>query len=43
MKRKLIDRPFLQIMVTDQRNLRNVVSVGVSTESVRLEFEGPHA
>ena len=27
----------------NQRNLRPVVSVGVSTECVRLEFEGPHA
>ena len=27
----------------NQRNLRLVVSVGVSTECVRLEFEGPHA
>ena len=27
----------------NQRNLRPVVSVGVSTECARLEFEGPHA
>ena len=28
---------------TNQRNLRPVVSVGVSTECARLEYEGHHA
>ena len=31
------------INILNQRNVRPVVSVGVSTECGRLEFEGPHA
>ena len=40
---KTNNRNRIEISLNYQRNLRPVVSVGVSTECARLEYEGHHA
>ena len=39
---RMLNVCFVPVCISYQRNLRSVVSVGVSTECARLECEGPH-